>query len=165
MEVAPRVGGFVARPFPDPVRRWAITLNAALHSAKGRLAGLASRPKKAADRALDWIPTIQTMQDSGFSLRQRAAGLNEKGFKTARGGDWGAAESHAGHEAVGRVEGLYRLHKGNPAMGCPSCVWGTICGWKAVDGALHTQSIQGYTIGCQSMDGNVQSRDGSDEHL
>lgn len=60
--------------------------------------------------------------------------------RLTRGGDWGAVRgtSHAGNEAVGRLAGLYRLHKGTPAMGYLSCVWGTICGWKPVDGALHT---------------------------
>jgi DNA invertase Pin-like site-specific DNA recombinase len=64
----------------------------AVHAEKGRLAGLASRQKSATDRALDLMPTIQSMQDNGLSLRQIAAGLNEKGFKTARGGDWGAVQ-------------------------------------------------------------------------
>ena len=64
----------------------------AVHAEKGRLAGLASRRKKTSDRALDLMPTIKAMQDSGLSLRQIAAELNGKGFKTARGGDWGAVQ-------------------------------------------------------------------------
>jgi DNA invertase Pin-like site-specific DNA recombinase len=65
----------------------------AVHAEEGRLAGLAVRQKEAADRALDLMPTIQAMKDSGVtSLRKIADGLNQKGFKTARGGEWSAVQ-------------------------------------------------------------------------
>ena len=65
----------------------------AVHAEKGRLAGLAVRQELAAARLSDVLPFIRDMQATGnTSLRKIAEGLNEKGFKTARQGEWSAVQ-------------------------------------------------------------------------
>ena len=51
------------------------------------------RGAKAASRAHDLLPVIRSAQASGASsLRQIADVLNERGIKTARGGEWSAVQ-------------------------------------------------------------------------
>jgi DNA invertase Pin-like site-specific DNA recombinase len=69
---------------------------------RGNIASLASvgakvsavkRGAKAASRAHDLLPVIRSAQKSGASsLRQIADVLNERGIKTARGGEWSAVQ-------------------------------------------------------------------------
>jgi hypothetical protein len=48
---------------------------------------------EAASRAHDLLPVIRSAQTSGAtSLRQIADVLNDRGIKTARGGDWSAVQ-------------------------------------------------------------------------
>ncbi len=59
----------------------------------GRVNGRAARTKSAKGRASDLAPIIADLQTSGaMSLRQIAAGLNERGIRTARGGAWSAVQ-------------------------------------------------------------------------
>jgi hypothetical protein len=56
-------------------------------------AGRAVRSAKAAARAGDIAPIVADLKASGaVSLRQIAAGLNERGIPTARGGEWSAVQ-------------------------------------------------------------------------
>ena len=51
------------------------------------------RRAKAKGRAVDLAPTIADLRASGAtSLREIAAGLNERGIPTARGGEWSAVQ-------------------------------------------------------------------------
>ncbi len=60
---------------------------------KGHVASLATRQAKARSRASDLAPVIEELKASGaVSLRQIAAGLNAKGIRTARGGEWSAMQ-------------------------------------------------------------------------
>lgn len=60
---------------------------------KGRALGLETRRAKAKQRAADLGPLIADLRAQGAaSLRQIAAGLNEKGVPTARGGQWSAVQ-------------------------------------------------------------------------
>jgi DNA invertase Pin-like site-specific DNA recombinase len=52
--------------------------------------GVAARVAKADTHAANVLPVIADMQNGGASLRQIAATLNERGVKTARGGQWQA---------------------------------------------------------------------------
>ena len=63
-------------------------------SSKGRAAAMRVRQERAATRAADLAPTIRALQAAGAtSLRDIAAGLNEKGIPTARGrGIWSAPQ-------------------------------------------------------------------------
>jgi DNA invertase Pin-like site-specific DNA recombinase len=62
-------------------------------SAKGRAKALAAIETRVASRAADIAPTIAELQASGAtSLRAIAAGLNERGIETARGGEWSAVQ-------------------------------------------------------------------------
>lgn len=62
-------------------------------SAKGRAKGLAAIEERVATRAADIAPTIAELQASGAtSLRAIAAGLNDRGIETARGGQWSAVQ-------------------------------------------------------------------------
>jgi DNA invertase Pin-like site-specific DNA recombinase len=67
-----------------------------------RLAGSAQRTEKAEHQAAELLPVIQSIQAAGAtSLRQIAAGLNERNIATPRGGEWSAVQvqrlrSHAG---------------------------------------------------------------------
>jgi DNA invertase Pin-like site-specific DNA recombinase len=59
----------------------------------GRVNGRAARTKSAKGRAADLAPIIADLQASGAtSLRQIAEGLNERGIRTARGGEWSAVQ-------------------------------------------------------------------------
>jgi DNA invertase Pin-like site-specific DNA recombinase len=59
----------------------------------GRVNGRAARSKIAKERAVDLAPIIVELQGSGASsLRQIAAGLNARGIRTARGGEWSAVQ-------------------------------------------------------------------------
>jgi DNA invertase Pin-like site-specific DNA recombinase len=56
-------------------------------------AGRAARTAKSAARAIDVAPIIVDLKASGaVSLREIAAGLNERGIPTARGGKWAAVQ-------------------------------------------------------------------------
>jgi DNA invertase Pin-like site-specific DNA recombinase len=58
---------------------------------KGHAASLATRQAKAKNRASDLAPVIEELKASGaVTLRQIAAGLNARGIKAARGGEWSA---------------------------------------------------------------------------
>jgi DNA invertase Pin-like site-specific DNA recombinase len=60
---------------------------------EGAKASVAARIAKADNRALDLAPIIEELKAAGaVSLRQIAAGLNAKGIRTARGGDWDATQ-------------------------------------------------------------------------
>ena len=55
--------------------------------------GRAARTAKSAARATDIAPIIADLKSSGaVSLREIAAGLNERGIPTARGGLWSAVQ-------------------------------------------------------------------------
>ena len=59
----------------------------------GRVRGRAQRTVVAGERASDLRPIIADVQASGASsLRQIAAGLNQRGIPTARGGAWSAVQ-------------------------------------------------------------------------
>jgi DNA invertase Pin-like site-specific DNA recombinase len=60
---------------------------------KGRAISLARRQDKARRCAADLVPIIAEPQASGAtSYRQMAAGLNARGIRTARGGEWSAMQ-------------------------------------------------------------------------
>ena len=60
---------------------------------KGHAASLATRQARARGRASDLAPVIEELRASGaVSLRQIAAGLNARGIKAARGGEWSALQ-------------------------------------------------------------------------
>lgn len=60
---------------------------------QGSAAGLAVRRARADARAQDVSAYIMALRESGIeSLRGLAAGLNERGISTARGGQWSAAQ-------------------------------------------------------------------------
>lgn len=62
-------------------------------ASKGNVESARVRAKKASKRASDLLPVIQAIQAEGAtSLRQIAAGLNERRIPTARGGEWGAVQ-------------------------------------------------------------------------
>jgi DNA invertase Pin-like site-specific DNA recombinase len=62
-------------------------------TAKARRAGHDANKAKAAARAADIAPTIAELQAAGAtSLRAIAAGLNDRGIPTARGGEWSAVQ-------------------------------------------------------------------------
>jgi hypothetical protein len=59
----------------------------------GSEGGIAILQKQARNRALDLAPTIQELHAGGCeSLRAIAAGLEERGIPTARGGKWSAEQ-------------------------------------------------------------------------
>jgi DNA invertase Pin-like site-specific DNA recombinase len=59
----------------------------------GRANGRAARTKKAKARTADLAPIIADLQAVGaMSLRQIAAGLNARGIRTPRGGEWSAVQ-------------------------------------------------------------------------
>jgi DNA invertase Pin-like site-specific DNA recombinase len=56
-------------------------------------AGRAARTEKSKARAADVAPIIADLKSFGaLPLRQIAAGLNERGIPTARGGEWSAVQ-------------------------------------------------------------------------
>jgi hypothetical protein len=60
---------------------------------EGAKASVAARIAKANNRASDLLPIIEELRAAGaVSLRQIAAGLNAKGIRTARGGEWSAVQ-------------------------------------------------------------------------
>ena len=60
---------------------------------KGRAAGIATRQDKAKGRAVDLAPILADIRKTGAkSLREIAAGLNERNIPTARGGAWSAVQ-------------------------------------------------------------------------
>jgi DNA invertase Pin-like site-specific DNA recombinase len=59
----------------------------------GRENGRAARTRSAKSRASDLAPIVAELQASGAtSLRQIAAGLNDRGIRTARGSEWSATQ-------------------------------------------------------------------------
>jgi DNA invertase Pin-like site-specific DNA recombinase len=67
--------------------------NIASLAAVGAKVSAVKRGAKAASRAHDLLPVIRSAQASGAtSLRQIADVLNERGIKTARGGEWSAVQ-------------------------------------------------------------------------
>jgi DNA invertase Pin-like site-specific DNA recombinase len=69
---------------------------------EGAKASVAARIAKADNRASDLLPIIEELKAAGaVSLRQIAAGLNAKGIRTARGGEWSAVQVHRVIERVG----------------------------------------------------------------
>ena len=69
--------------------RWDISTVAS----KGNLESVKARSAKAAKRAGDLLPMIEDLKANGAaSLHKMAAGLNERGIKTARGGEWSAVQ-------------------------------------------------------------------------
>jgi len=67
-------------------------------TAKARAAGRDAQQERARSRATNLIATIQELRAAGSeSLRAIAAGLEERGIPTARGGKWSAVQvSRAG---------------------------------------------------------------------
>jgi DNA invertase Pin-like site-specific DNA recombinase len=62
-------------------------------ASKGNLESIKVRAAKASKRAADLLPMIADIKAKGAtSLHQIAAGLNERGIKTARGGKWSAVQ-------------------------------------------------------------------------
>jgi DNA invertase Pin-like site-specific DNA recombinase len=62
-------------------------------TAKARAAGRAVSVERANARAVDLAETVKELQAAGYeSLRAIAAGLDERGIPTARGGKWGAEQ-------------------------------------------------------------------------
>lgn len=62
-------------------------------SAKGREASAAKRGARADRRSVDLAPIIAELRAAGASsLREIAAGLNEKGVRTSRGSEWSAVQ-------------------------------------------------------------------------
>jgi DNA invertase Pin-like site-specific DNA recombinase len=60
---------------------------------KGRTVSLVKRQDKAVRRATDLAPVIAELKASGAaSLGQIAAGLNARGIRTPRGGEWSAVQ-------------------------------------------------------------------------
>jgi DNA invertase Pin-like site-specific DNA recombinase len=67
--------------------------NCAQIARKGNRASAKIRTEAAQRRAADLLPVIETIKAEGAqSLRQIAAGLNQRGILTARGGEWSAAQ-------------------------------------------------------------------------
>lgn len=59
----------------------------------GRAKGIAKRQREADARAVDYLPEIEALKTAGaVSLRQIAAGLNERRVQAPRGGDWTAVQ-------------------------------------------------------------------------
>jgi len=62
-------------------------------AAMGRSVSAKVRGQIASERAADLAPAIEDLQANGAtSLRRIAAGLNERGIPTARGGEWSAVQ-------------------------------------------------------------------------
>lgn len=60
---------------------------------EGRAASLCARQEQSRARATDLAPIIGELKASGAtSLQQIATGLNAKGIRTARGGEWSAVQ-------------------------------------------------------------------------
>jgi Recombinase len=62
-------------------------------TAKARATGRAVSQARARNRATDLAPTLEELQAAGAeSLRDIAAGLDERGIPAARGGRWSAVQ-------------------------------------------------------------------------
>ena len=62
-------------------------------AARGRVAGTLERSRAAASWARDVMPVVEDIQPGGAtSLREIAAGLNERGIEARRGGEWTAVQ-------------------------------------------------------------------------
>lgn len=62
-------------------------------AAKGRTISIEVRKAQAAKHSADLAPIIDDIRAKGArSLREIAAGLNERGIPTARGGSWSAVQ-------------------------------------------------------------------------
>jgi hypothetical protein len=62
-------------------------------ASKGNLESIRVRADKASKRATDLLPVIADLKANGAtSLHQIASGLNERGIRTARGGEWSAVQ-------------------------------------------------------------------------
>jgi DNA invertase Pin-like site-specific DNA recombinase len=67
--------------------------NIAAQARRGAKASAVKRMAKASNRANDLLPVIRAAQaDGAESLRQIADVLNDRGIKTARGGEWSAVQ-------------------------------------------------------------------------
>lgn len=67
--------------------------NIAAQAAKGARASIAVRSAKSRKRAIDLLPVVEDLRAEGAaSLRQIAAGLNQRGIPAARGGEWSAVQ-------------------------------------------------------------------------
>jgi DNA invertase Pin-like site-specific DNA recombinase len=67
--------------------------NIASQARRGAKASAVKRIVKASNRANDLLPVIKAVQEEGAeSLRQIAEALNDRGIKTARGGEWSAVQ-------------------------------------------------------------------------
>jgi DNA invertase Pin-like site-specific DNA recombinase len=63
------------------------------HAAKGRTEGRLARSRSAAAWAKDVMPVIESLQAEGAAtLREIAAGLNERGIEARRGGEWNSVQ-------------------------------------------------------------------------
>ncbi|WP_369695447.1 recombinase family protein [Jiella marina] len=67
--------------------------NLAAESTKGRAVSIARRQEKAMQHAADLTPVIEDIRSEGISsMSAIAKALNERSFKTARGGQWQAVQ-------------------------------------------------------------------------
>jgi DNA invertase Pin-like site-specific DNA recombinase len=63
------------------------------HAAKGRAEGRLARSRTAAAWAKDVMPVIEGLREEGaVTLREIAAGLNERGIEARRGGEWNSVQ-------------------------------------------------------------------------
>jgi DNA invertase Pin-like site-specific DNA recombinase len=63
------------------------------HAAKGRAEGRLERSRAASKWAADVMPVIESLREEGaFTLREIAAGLNERGIEARRGGKWNSVQ-------------------------------------------------------------------------
>jgi DNA invertase Pin-like site-specific DNA recombinase len=73
-------------------KRWGVKLGGdrgARLTARARRAGVAAVQARASERAADLAPIVKELQEGGArSLRAIAAGLNARGVRTPRGGEW-----------------------------------------------------------------------------
>jgi DNA invertase Pin-like site-specific DNA recombinase len=67
--------------------------NIAAYAKRGAKASATVRSESAQKRAADILPVIEMIKEEGHtSLREIAAALNERGFTTARGGEWSSVQ-------------------------------------------------------------------------
>jgi DNA invertase Pin-like site-specific DNA recombinase len=78
---------------PGHVEKFGERGNLPAVSGRARAVSVATRQAEAFRRAGDLVPIIAELRASGaVSLREIAAGLNERGVRTARGGEWSAVQ-------------------------------------------------------------------------
>jgi Recombinase len=88
VQTAPRFASTLAGLMDDRYR-WDIQTVAS----KGNVESIRVRSAKASKRAADLLPMIADLKANGaISLHHIATGLNERGIKTARGGEWSAVQ-------------------------------------------------------------------------